>query len=477
VAAPLAAMFPDRATIFALASAPGAAGVAVWRVSGPQAAAAYKALCSETLPQPRTVARVHVHDSKGETIDDGLALWMPGPKSFTGEDVLELHTHGGRAVAQAMTVALNAVSGLRPADPGEFTRRAVEAGKLDLTQAEAIADLVSAETEAQRRQARRQLSGALGALYGSWSKEILGILARFEAGMDFPDEEVPAEIFSRARPHIEALLQALKSHLVDGGRGERLREGIRIAIVGAPNVGKSSLVNALARRDVAIVSNQPGTTRDIIEVGLDLGGIAAVVADTAGLRESDNEIEREGIRRAKAWAGEADIVISVLDATAEAWSDLAADGQPSDKIANLIHVGPRKSDGPTGVLVINKVDSAPGVRLKWQSTIRQSGSDSHLVPMFISARTGEGIDELIRILKAKSVDFMGSFEVAPITRARHRAGVECAADSLVRALVQEEVELAGEDLRQALRALGEITGRVGVEEILDVIFREFCIGK
>ena len=476
VAAPLAAMFPDRTTIFALASAPGAAGIAVWRVSGTDAGAAYKALCGGDLPTPRMMTRVHVQDARGDIIDDGFAAWFPKPASFTGDDVLELYLHGGRAVSQAVAAALGSVSGLRLAEPGEFTRRAVGAGKLDLTGAEGIADLVAAETDAQRRQARRQMGGALGTLYSTWSAEMLGILARFEAGMDFPDEDLPTSIFAAMRPRMESLHRAMMAHLNDGHRGERIRDGIRVAIVGAPNVGKSSLMNALAKRDVAIVSSQPGTTRDVVEVSLDLGGVPVVVADTAGLRETDNEIEAEGIRRAKAWAGEADLVVAVLDAeevfASVAGADFVASRQPYEMSTYFTEIGHGRSDRPTTVLAVNKVDLAPGIRLKKPSLEGDTGPI-----VFISARTGEGIDELVRVLRSKASDLAGFSELAPITRARHRVGVQEAADCLARALAQDEVELAGEDLRHGVHALGQITGAVGVEDVLEVIFREFCIGK
>jgi tRNA modification GTPase len=476
VAAPLAAMFPDRGTIFALASAPGAAGIAVWRVSGIDAAKAYKALCGGDLPEPRMMTRVRVKDARGDIIDDGFAAWFPNPASFTGDDMLELYLHGGRAVTQAVATALGSVSGLRLAEPGEFTRRAVEAGKLDLTRAEAIADLVAAETEAQRRQARRQMGGALGVLYNQWSTEILGILARFEAGMDFPDEDLPTSIFAAMRPRMESLHRAMNAHLNDDHRGERIRDGIRVAIVGAPNVGKSSLMNALAKRDVAIVSAHPGTTRDVVEVALDLGGVPVVVADTAGLRETDNEIEAEGIKRAKAWAGGAEIIVAVVDAqehfASAAEADFSASRQPYEMSTYFTEIGHGRSDRLTTVLAVNKVDLAPGVRLKKPPL---EGDYGPIV--FVSARTGEGIDELIRVLRAKASDLAGFSESAPITRARHRVGVQKAADCLARALAQDEVELAGEDLRHTVRALGEITGAVGVDDLLDVIFREFCIGK
>jgi tRNA modification GTPase len=469
-------MFPDRATIFALASAPGAAGIAVWRVSGTGAANAYRALCGGDVPEPRVMTRVRVRDGRGEIIDEGFAVWFPAPASFTGDDVLELHLHGGRAMSRAVAAALGSVSGLRLAEPGEFTRRAVETGKLDLTGAEAIADLVAAETEAQRRQARRQMGGALGALYRQWSAEILGILARFEAGMDFPDEDLPTSLFAAMRPPMESLHSAMVAHLNDDHRGERVREGLRVAIIGAPNVGKSSLLNALAKRDVAIVSSQPGTTRDVVEVALDLGGVPVVIADTAGLRETDSEIEAEGIRRAKAWAGEADLILAVVDAGSRFASVALADsvdaGQPFEISACFTKIGRGGSDRQTKVLVINKVDLVPGIKLQTSRFANDFGAIA-----YVSARTGEGIDDFVRILRTKAADLVGFSESAPITRARHRVGVQKAVNFLAQALAQTEVELAGEDLRQATRALGEITGAVAVDDVLDVIFREFCIGK
>jgi tRNA modification GTPase len=379
-------------------------------------------------------------------------------------------------VTRAVAAALGSVAGLRLAEPGEFTRRAVEAGKLDLTRAEAVGDLVAAETEAQRRQARRQMGGALGALYTSWSAEILAILARFEAGMDFPDEDLPASIFTAMRPRMETLHGALVAHLNDSHRGERIREGVRVAIVGAPNVGKSSLMNALAKRDVAIVSSQPGTTRDVVEVALDLGGVPVIIADTAGLRETNDEIEAEGIKRAKAWAGEADLVLAVIDAgsvfAAGAWADFSEASHPTEIARSFTEIGQGRSDRQTTVFAVNKVDLAPGIKLQMRDV-----EQGFRTIVYVSARTGYGIDELVQILRAKATDLVEFGESAPITRARHRFGVQKAASCLENALAQRDVELAGEDLRQATRALGEITGAVGVEDVLEVIFREFCIGK
>ena len=510
----------DRATIFALASAPGPAGIAVWRVSGARARDAFTTLCGQALPSPRAMTRVRVrHPVSGEVFDDGFAVWFPGPASFTGEDTLELFVHGGRALTRTMTSALSAIVGVRTAQPGEFTRRALEAGKLDLTQAEGIADLVAAETDAQRRQARRQLEGALGTVYDGWKREILGILARYEAGMDFPDEDIPAEIFDKARPRIAALLDAMATHLGDRHRGERIRDGIRVAITGAPNVGKSSLVNALAQRDVAIVSSRPGTTRDVVEVSLDLAGLPVVIADTAGIRESDDEIEAEGVRRAQAWASSADIVLTVIDGQT-GWTDRPPEVE-SDRESKAQLGFERGDHGSRAarsrtLVVVNKVDATPeerhlrlaglspsvdgkrsGMEVDPQrlSLLNDVDPNSDCVGplrspsgrvvcpsggapvVFVSALTGVGLPDLLELLAGMAGEVLGQTEAAGITRARHRAGVTAGKEALERAYGQSEVELAGEDLRHALRALGGITGEVGVEDVLDVIFQEFCIGK
>jgi tRNA modification GTPase len=447
VARPRAGAEPDRATIFALASAPGAAGISVWRISGPSASQVLTRLCRRrALPEPRTMIRIRLFSPGSEgALDDGLAAWFPGPASFTGEDVVELFLHGGRAVSRVVTEALGSVPGVRPALPGEFSRRALEAGKLDLTRVEAIADLVAAETEAQRRQARRQLEGYLGGLYSGWKREIIAILARFEAGMDFPDEDLPSAIFEETRPRIEVLRGAMAAHLADNRRGERIRDGLRVAITGSPNVGKSSLLNIIAGRDVAIVSSRPGTTRDVVEVSLDLGGVPVVLADTAGLRETEDEIEAEGVRRARAWAGAADIVLAVRDASEPAPISGSAVGE---------------------LVVMNKSDLVP--KTKWAQ-----GPDA----IWVSARTGEGIDALLQVLREKAEGLAGLPESASITRARHREGVQAAASALGSALQSSGVELAGEELRRATRALGAIIGEIGVEDVLDAVFREFCIGK
>lgn len=440
-------------TIFALATAPGRAGVAVVRVSGPASGDALAALTGKPLPTPRMATLVRLRDPKtGEALDDALVLRFTAPRSFTGEDVVELHLHGGRAVVAGVVEALSALPGLRVAEPGEFTRRAFENGKLDLTEAEAVADLVDAETSAQRRQALRQMEGALGQLYDGWRERLTRSLAHIEADIDFPDEDLPSGVSDAARPVLDALAAEIDAHLDDRGRGERLREGLHIAIVGAPNAGKSSLLNALARREAAIVSARAGTTRDVIEVHLDLGGYPVVLADTAGLREAAaDEVEEEGIRRALDRAARADVKVAVFDATA----------LPALDPATVALV-----DKDT-VVVLNKTDLA-------DAPIRTVGSQDAVA---VSARTGSGLAELERRLTAFTADRLAGSGAPALTRARHRSALEECRDALRRALTAPLPELMAEDVRLASRALGRITGRVDVEDLLDVIFRDFCIGK
>ena len=303
-------------TIFALASAPGRAGIAVFRVSGPQARQVFDRLCRCDMPPPWQAMRVRLHHSAtGEVVDDGLALWFAAPRSFTGEDVVELSLHGGRASVAATLELLAGLPSLRLAEPGEFTRRAFEHGKFDLTAAEGLADLVDAETHAQLRQARRQLDGELGRLYETWRGRLMHSLAYLEAEIDFVEEDLPEDATASLRSDIGSLIKEIDGHLADRHRGERLREGVSVAIIGSPNVGKSSLLNILAKREVAIVAARAGTTRDIIEVHLDLGGYPVILADTAGLRDSSDEIEAEGIRRARARATEADLKLLICDAS------------------------------------------------------------------------------------------------------------------------------------------------------------------
>ncbi len=431
----------DRDTIFAQASGAGTAALAVLRLSGPAAGAILRALAG-TLPPPRRAVLRRLRDARGTVLDHALVLWLPGPASYSGEDSAELHLHGGRAVVAAVTEALLA-AGARPAEAGEFTRRAFLNGKLDLVEAEAVADLVAAETEAQRRQALRQLEGALGDLYRGWSERLLVLMAREEALIDFPDEDLPAEIAAEAAAERDALAGAIAAHLADGRRGERLREGLVFAIAGPPNVGKSSLMNALAGRDVAIVAATPGTTRDALEARVVLGGVPVTLVDTAGLRETADPIEAEGVRRARERAREADLVIAMATAGDRAGALEVKAGAAAIRVANKTDLGGAVPAGAIG----------------------------------LSLRTGAGMAELRAALDAAARRLTGQSGPPPLTRARHRAALLEAAAALARAGTAPLAELRAEDLRQALRALGRITGAVGVEDVLDRIFAAFCIGK
>ena len=474
---------PASDTIYAPATAPGRAAIAIVRLSGPDAGRALQSLIGK-LPPPRVARHVRVRDpATGEGIDDGLALWFPGPGSVTGEDVAELHLHGSRAVLACVMAALGR-RGLRLAEPGEFTRRAFLNGKLDLTQAEAVADLAAAETEAQRRQALRQLEGSLGALYRGWSERLLRLLAHLEAAIDFPDEDLPPEIEARVAKESAGLLGEIETHLADDRRGERLRDGIAVAIVGPTNAGKSSLLNQLARREAAITSAIAGTTRDVIEVAIDLAGYPVVLADTAGLRDSADVIEQEGLRRALARAEAAELRLFVFDGS-----------RPEDA------AGAAQWPGPDTLLIANKMDllaakpgadsHGPTFKPSWPGSTRPSteiaGSSPGMTKekqtkelpehaLRVSALTGKGLPRLIETLAARVAE---RYDIAAplLTRARHREALETAAGAFRRALDADLPELRAEDLRLAWRSLGRITGRVDVEDLLDVIFRDFCLGK
>ncbi|MBS0411939.1 MAG: tRNA uridine-5-carboxymethylaminomethyl(34) synthesis GTPase MnmE [Proteobacteria bacterium] len=439
-------------TVFAPATAPGRAAVAVVRMSGPATRAALQALGAR-LPAPRRAALRTLRAADGALIDKGLVLWLPGPTSYTGEDSAELHLHGGTAVVGALTQALLA-AGLRLAEPGEFTRRAFENGKLDLDQAEAVADLVDAETEAQARQALGQLGGALGQRYDRWRAQLIEALAQLEAAVDFPDEEVPADVAARARDPLDRLLAELDEALADEARGRRVREGYRIAIIGAPNAGKSSLFNALLGRDAAIVTPIPGATRDVIEAPLVLAGYKVLLADMAGLREAHDPVEAEGVRRARAWAEDADLRLWLVDASAGdgAWR-LAADLFRPGDIALL-----NKADLPAGADAAAVLSRAPEARR-------------------ISV-TADGVADLTAELSTRVVADLSGTDFPAVTRARHRAHLETAREHLLRARANlEEPELAAEDVRLAARALARVAGRIGAEDVLDLVFASFCIGK
>jgi tRNA modification GTPase len=432
-------------TLFALASAPGRAAIAVWRLSGPDVATAIRALTGRAPPAPRRAALRTLNDpATGSAIDQALVLWFPGPSSFTGEDSAELHSHGGRAVAEAIGAALCRLPGLRQAEPGEFSRRAFVNGKLDLTEAEAIADLAAAETEAQRRQALAQAGGALSTLYDGWRAELIRLRAHLEADIEFPDEDIGDPV-AQLSGQLNSLRSDIAAHLADARRGERLRDGVTIAVVGAPNAGKSSLVNSLARRDVAIVSPEAGTTRDAIEVHLDLGGYPVILVDTAGLRETEGAVEAQGIARTRVRAGAADLVLALF---------AAGTGRDSETLALL--------DG-RGVVVLSKSD------------LGDTGRPAHDIA--ISAKTGAGIDALLRILTDRVGELLADRGAPPPTRARHREALTRCLAALTAAQSAELPELAAEDLRSAADELGRITGRIDIEDMLDAIFRDFCIGK
>ena len=425
-------------TIFAPASGVGRAPVSILRLSGAATGEILRGLAG-TLPPPRH-ASLRTLRHQGETLDQALVLWFPGPHSYTGEDCAELHLHGGRAVSTAVSECLRA-AGARPAEPGEFTRRAVLGGRMDLLAAEAVADLVDAETSAQRQQALRQMQGSLGALYRGWTDRLRRALAWQEAVIDFSDQDLPDDVAATAAAAMDALAGEMSAHLADGRRGERLREGLVFVIVGAPNVGKSSLLNALAGEDVAIVSAIAGTTRDAVSARLDCGGVPVRLVDTAGLRESDHEIEAEGIRRARALAGRADLAIGVVDPAA-----------PSPSC-------------PSDLLVFNKIDLTPGL------CAVPAGA------LGVSTLTGAGIAELRAELAGRARALAAPGDLPTLTRARHRAAIEQAVEHLADARAAGWADQRAEDLRQALRCLGRITGEVATEAVLDEVFASFCIGK
>jgi tRNA modification GTPase len=453
----------NHETIFALSSGRPPAAIAVVRVSGPQAGDALRALVGR-VPESRRAMLARVRDpATGDTIDQAVVLWFPGPASETGEDTAEIQLHGGRAVIAATLAALSRLPGCRPAEAGEFTRRAFDNGKLDLTRVEGLADLIGAETEAQRRQALRQLQGALGDKAEAWRTRLTEALALVEARIDFSDEaDVPEDLLGPARHAAQQLTDEIEKTLADGRRGERLRDGLVVAIAGAPNAGKSSLLNALAQREAAIVSPYEGTTRDVIEVHLDLDGCPVTLLDTAGIRDSDDPVEREGVRRARARAGAADLVLWVIDS--------AGGGEVA-----LETVEQEFPDTETW-LIWNKIDLLSPLKLKsLNSLIYRLEYRSH----FISTQTQAGVDELLKGLSGLAGPFLGAGEPAVVTRERHRRALEDAVNNLRRALLHRdgEEDLLAEDLRLAARALARLTGRIDVEDILDVIFRDFCIGK
>jgi tRNA modification GTPase len=512
----------DRPTIFALSSGRPPVAIAVIRISGPRAGAALTALGIK-IPEPRQARFARIRDPRsGEIIDEGLVLWFAAPRSETGEDVAELQVHGGRAVITAVLEALASIDGLRMAEAGEFTRCGFENGKLDLTAVEGLADLVGAETEGQRRQAFRQMAGLLGNRAEAWRRDLIKALALVEARIDFSDEaDVPDDLVAPSLTIVRELRGEIVGALADGHRGERLRDGLVVAIAGAPNVGKSTLLNRIAKREVAIVSPHAGTTRDVIEVHLDLGGLPVTLLDTAGIRETDDPVELEGVRRARARAAAADLVLWLVDASDAPTLDgreLATVPGPGAEIwrvrnkIDLIDQDVKSSEpgfqsssepGMAGIVKesLKNIDnksltqkSEPQFLAKTPltNTVTEvlTTSPAPISPtsgreFSISATTGAGFDALLAALARHAESHLAGGEQSLVTRARHRRALEETLAALERALSgklvgQEELlaeELLAEELRAAAVALGRLTGRVDVEDVLDVIFRDFCIGK
>jgi len=445
-------------SIYAPATAPGRSAVAVLRLSGPQTEAVLRQLTG-SLPEPRRASLRRLRDpATGGVLDDGLVLWFPGPASYTGEDTAELHLHGGMAVVEGVLDVLDRL-GLRMAEPGEFTRRAFQNQRMDLAQAEAVSDLVDAETAAQRRQALDQLAGGLSQRYDRWRGQILEGLALLEAGIDFPDEEVPEAVANMARPPLERLLTEIRLALDDGKRGEQIRDGYRVAVIGAPNAGKSSLINGLLGRDAAIVTNIAGTTRDIIEAPLVLAGYKLLLADTAGIRQSDDLIEAEGVRRAQQWAKSAALRLWLVDgaATSGDWAlakDLVARGD---------------------VCLINKSDlglSADGVAA-------QAWAQAHGLAVQTLSLARGGADAVRHDLTERVAVALSGADFPAATRRRHAVHLSEAAEHIERAFGALALgsELAAEDVRLAARALERVTGRIDPEDVLGAVFSTFCIGK
>lgn len=443
-------------TIFALSTAPGRAGIAVIRVSGLGAQSALTEICgSMAADPPRTARRAFLRDPlSGERLDDGIVLLFIGPKSFTGEDVVEFHVHGGRAVVAGVLGVLGRLPSMRLAEPGEFTRRAFENGKLDLTEAEGLADLIDAETESQRALALRHMGGALRRAAEGWRSDIIAAQALAEAAIDFSDEaDVGAQALAQARQVAHRLVHTLRSELGDQNRGEILRDGFRVVVAGRPNAGKSSLINRLAGRDAVIVSDEAGTTRDIVELHLNLEGRRVIIADTAGIREAEGKVELEGIRRGLAYARTAHLVLWVVDAMAFDFK------LPSDLLEIQIPV----------LMVINKCDLAP------TDVVRRLGFEAR----YISATTGDGVDVLVEDISKFAAERTEGGTGALIALARHREALHKAERGLLDFLCidDHDAEIGAEHLRSASAALGKLTGRIDVEEVLGAIFGRFCIGK
>lgn len=467
-------------TIYALATPPGKSGVAVVRLSGVLALDVLQQLAPalrEITPRKTSLVKLYTPVAGGSEqervlIDEALAVYFKAPHSFTGEDVVELHVHGSVAIIRLIMEVLGSFPGLRLAEPGEFSRRAFDNQKMDLTEAEGLADLIEAETQAQHRQAMRQMQGELQALYEHWRHDIIELLAYIEAYIDFPDEDLPAELVAQVTRKVAELENSLLEHLDDNRRGEKLRLGVQAVIVGPPNVGKSTLLNYLARRDVAIVSEYAGTTRDIIEVHLEVKGYPLVIADTAGIRDAGEHVEQEGIRRALLRAEQADMCIVVLDPShldaLEQW--VARDKKEDMNSFYLADIYKIIQSMPC-LLVINKQDQMEGdIAVRYPALTAYS-------PVSVSLKALRGIDILLDEL-GKMVERQCGISDSPmITRARHRAYIQEAVAHIQRFSLDGPIELAAEDLRLSARSMGKVTGHIDIEDILDALFSQFCIGK
>jgi tRNA modification GTPase len=457
-------MHPREQTIFALSSGRPPSAIAVVRVSGAEAGTALQKIAG-AIPVARTAKRVLLRDGLGEAIDDAVVLWFTGPASATGEDVAEFHVHGSRAVLNTLFAALSSIDNVRTAEPGEFTRRAFENGKIDLTEAEGLDDLIHADTDRQRRQALRQLQGLLGDRARGWRKQLIDASALIEAGIDFADEgDVPEDLLKPAMEKIAQLRHEIDETLLASAQSERLRDGLTVAIAGPPNAGKSTLLNRLARREAAIVSPHAGTTRDVIEVHLDLDGYPVTLIDTAGIRETDDPVEQEGVRRARDRAASADLVLWVADDDTDVSPSqtIGEGGAPLWLVHNKIDLSGAESDGANP----RQLAANPG----------QGVLSRHFR---ISASRGDGVDELVAALTAFADSWFGPGETAVITRLRHRSILQDAAAALAKAeaSIGQGDELVAEEIRIAVRLIGRLLGRVDIDDVLDSLFRDFCIGK
>ena len=442
-------------TIYALSSGPGISGVAIIRISGTDTKTVISKITKGRFPKPRVATLKKIYEINSyELIDEGIIIWFPGPKSYTGEDMAEIHVHGSRSVVQAIHSSLSKIQNCRLAEPGEFTKIAFQNGKINLLKAESIADLISSETEIQRQQAIKIMSGKSSNKYNSWRDRLLKILSNIEAKIDFPDEDLPKNILKDIKNDSEKIKIEIQKVLDDQKVGERIREGFKIAIVGPANVGKSSLLNYLSRREVAIVSEVAGTTRDVIETHLNIDGMPVVVSDTAGIRDSKNEIEKKGIKLALKRAEDADLSIVVIETKSADFTEFLAD------------LMSRKS-----ILVINKSDL--GIDKKTDEFKKYD-------PIYISLKNEKNIDQLISKIKNKLKNQFINSEDILITRERHRQHLEQCVAHLANFENKNEIQdydKAAEDIRLATRHLGMIVGKVDVEEILGSIFNDFCIGK